>query len=95
MFSSTFLISCHDCLFFVCFFCSYKRSAALSQFVMHRGLIISVMQVSVVCVGWCGVVCVGWCGWCGVVCVWVVSVVCVWGGECSVCGVVWVAWCVV
>ena len=25
---------------------SYKRSAALSQFVMHRGLIISVMQVS-------------------------------------------------
>ncbi len=59
-------------IFFVCFFCSYKRSAALSQFVMHRGLIISVMQVSVVCVGWCG--------WCGVVCVW--------GGECSVCGVV-------
>ena len=30
---------------FVCFH-SYKRSAALSQFVMHRGLIISVMQVS-------------------------------------------------
>ena len=25
--------------------CSYKRSAALSQFVIHRGLIISVMQV--------------------------------------------------
>lgn len=30
-------------LFCVCF--SYKRSAALSQFVIHRGLIISVMQV--------------------------------------------------
>lgn len=27
-------------------FFSYKRSAALSQFVIHRGLIISVMQVS-------------------------------------------------
>ncbi len=27
---------------------SYKRSASLSQFVMHRGLIISVMQVGVV-----------------------------------------------
>ena len=75
-------------MFFVCFFCSYKRSAALSQFVMHRGLIISVMQVrwsvcGVVSVEWCSVcevvsvVCVGWCGWCGVVCVW--------GGECSVC----------
>jgi len=25
---------------------SYKRSASLSQFVIHRGLIISVMQVS-------------------------------------------------
>jgi len=25
---------------------SYKRSAALSQFIMHRGLIISTMQVS-------------------------------------------------
>ena len=31
--------------------CSYKRSAALSQFVIHRGLIISVMQVSKV---YCG-----------------------------------------
>ena len=33
------------CLLFVCLFSSYKRSAALSQFVIHRGLIISVMQV--------------------------------------------------
>lgn len=37
-----FLIVC------CCFLVSYKRSAALSQFVMHRGLIISVMQVGVV-----------------------------------------------
>ena len=43
---------------YVCFH-SYKRSAALSQFVMHRGLIISVMQV-------CGV---GVCRWGGVWCV--------------------------
>lgn len=28
---------------------SYKRSAALGQFVMHRGLIISTMQVSSLC----------------------------------------------
>ena len=32
---------CH-CLYFLF---SYKRSAALGQFVIHRGLIISVMQV--------------------------------------------------
>ena len=34
--------------------CSYKRSASLSQFVMHRGLIISTMQVCVcVCLCMC------------------------------------------
>ena len=36
---------CLFVLLFVCLFSSYKRSAALSQFVIHRGLIISVMQV--------------------------------------------------
>lgn len=35
----------------ILFPCSYKRSAALSQFVIHRGLIISVMQVSVLHAG--------------------------------------------
>ena len=31
---------------FICLCFSYKRSAALGQFVIHRGLIISVMQVN-------------------------------------------------
>ena len=33
------------CVPMVCICRSYKRSASLGQFVMHRGLIISVMQV--------------------------------------------------
>ena len=37
---------CH-CLYFLF---SYKRSAALGQFVIHRGLIISVMQVGMLCI---------------------------------------------